>query len=147
MSRTRKPAPEKSPEPLAAQAQQMLLKRGNETTLTYRLKWSAWEWLHIQAKCRSIAFEVRLEGPFGRIADVVGIGPENRVYLIEVKSSRSDKARDDHTPDDYRRLADRAPVVEESGRLTAGFLEAAAGGRAHPGPRGSAGQRGYRRLA
>ncbi len=123
-----KKVPTKKPvEPVAAQPQQMLLKRGNETTLTYRLKWSAWEWLHTQARCRSIAFEVRLEGPFGRIADVVGIGPGNRVYLIEVKSSRSDKARDDNTPDDYRRLADREPVVEESVRLTAGILEAAAG--------------------
>ena len=137
MSRTRKPAPEKPPEPPAAQPQQMLLKSGNETTLTYRLKWAAWEWLHMQAKCRSIAFEVRLEGPFGRIADVVGIGPENRVYLIEVKSSRSDKARDDHTPDDYRRLADREPVVEESVRLTAGILEAAAGYARTPAPVGA----------
>ena len=127
MSRTKKSASKKPAEPVAAQPQQMLLKRGNETTLTYRLKWSAWEWLHTRAKCRSIAFEVRLEGPFGRIADVVGIGPENRVYLIEVKSSRSDKARDDNTPDDYRRLAASEPVVEESVRLTAGILEAAAG--------------------
>ncbi len=127
MSGSKKPASKKPADPVAAQPQQTLLKRGNETTLTYRLKWSAWEWLHTVAKCRSIAFEVRLEGPLGRIADVVGIGPENRVYLIEVKSSRSDKARDDNTTDDYRRLAAREPIAEESVRLTAGILEAAAG--------------------
>ncbi len=127
MPRTKKPENDKLAEPVAGEPQQMLLKRGNETTLTYRLKWSAWEWLHTQAKCHSIAFEVRREGPFGRIADVVGIGPENRVYLVEVKSSRSDKARDDNTPDDYRRLAAREPVAEESVKLTAGILEAAAG--------------------
>jgi hypothetical protein len=69
---------------------------------------------------------VRLEGPFGRIADVVGIGPENRVYLIEVKVSRSDKSRDDKTAKDLERLEDSEPIVEESVRLTAGILEAAA---------------------
>ena len=121
-----KKKPDKSKKNLAG-PDQMLFKRGNETTLTYQLKWAAWEWLHTQAKCRSIAFEVRLEGPFGRIADVVGIGPENRVYLIEVKSSRSDKSRDDNTPDDLERLTAREPVVEESVKLTAGILEAAAG--------------------
>lgn len=113
-----------SPEP--ADERQLFLKRGNESVLTYRLKWAAWEWLYRVAGCRTIGFEVRLEGPFGRIADVVGMGPRNRVYLIEVKSSRSDKSRDDRTQTDLRRLAQHLPVVEESVRFSAGVLEAAA---------------------
>lgn len=44
------------------------IKRRNETELTYRLKWSAWRWLYEQAGCRVVGFEVRLEGPSGRIA-------------------------------------------------------------------------------
>jgi hypothetical protein len=115
-----------SPQPVPADPAQLAFKRRNETTLTYKLKWTAWEWLHNTAGCRAIAFEVRLEGPFGRIADVVGIGPENRVYLVEVKISRSDKSRDDKTAKDLQRLEDSEPIVEESVRLTAGILEAAA---------------------
>jgi hypothetical protein len=60
-------------------------KNGNETELTYSLKWAAWKWLWEVAECRVVGFEVRLEEPFGRITDVVGLGPENRVFLIEVK--------------------------------------------------------------
>lgn len=104
----------------------MLFKRGNESRLTYRLKWAAWEWLYRRAECRAIGFEVRLEGPSGRIADIVGIGPENRVYLIEVKSSRSDASRDDNSDDDLDRLVDREMVLEESVKLTVGILESAA---------------------
>lgn len=105
----------------------LIFKRGNESLLTYRLKWAAWEWLHSAERCRAIGFEVKLEGPFGRIADVVGVGPENRVFLVEVKSSRGDLSRDDHTERDRRRLEARVPRVEEAIRLTAGVLEAAAG--------------------
>ena len=115
-----------SPQPVPSDPAQLAFKRGNETTLTYKLKWAAWEWLFNTAGCRAIGYEVRLEGPFGRIADVVGIGPENRVYLFEVKVSRSDKTRDDKTAKDLERLEDREPIVEESVRLTAGILEAAA---------------------
>jgi hypothetical protein len=115
-----------SPQPVPADPNQLAFKRRNETTLTYQLKWAAWEWLFKEVGCRAIAFEVRLEGPFGRIADVVGLGPENRVYLVEVKVSRSDKSRDDKTPKDLERLEDREPMVEESVRLSAGILEAAA---------------------
>ena len=53
----------------------------NETGLTYALKWAAWKWLWEVAECRVIGFEVRLEGPFGRVADLVGLGPENRAFL------------------------------------------------------------------
>ncbi|MBI4220416.1 MAG: hypothetical protein HY682_09755 [Chloroflexi bacterium] len=104
----------------------MLFKRGNESIVTYRLKWAAWEWLYREAGCRAIAFEVRLEGPAGRIADVVGVGPGNRVFLVEVKSTRSDLGRDDHTRRDLERLERQVPVVHESVSLTAGVLEAAA---------------------
>lgn len=105
----------------------LIFKRGNESLLTYRLKWAAWEWLHRDARCRAIGFEVKLEGPFGRIADVVGVAPGNRVYLVEVKSSRNDVARDDHTERDRVRLEATLPKSDEAVRLTAGVLEAAAG--------------------
>ena len=65
--------------------------------MTYRLKWAAWEWLYTAAQCRCIGMEVRLEGPAGRVVDLVGVGPGNTIYLVEVKASRSDFARDDHT--------------------------------------------------
>ncbi len=115
---------DRQPEP--ASEQQLVFKRGNESVLTYRLKWAAWEWLYRKVECRAIGFEVRLEGPFGRIADVVGVGPGNIVYLIEVKSSRSDKARDDNSSADLEKLKKSGPTVEESVKLTAGILEAAA---------------------
>ncbi|MBI4306286.1 MAG: hypothetical protein HY678_08195 [Chloroflexi bacterium] len=104
----------------------LLFKRGNESLVTHRLKWAALEWLYREAGCRAIGFEVRLEGPAGRIADVVAVGPANRVYLIEVKSSRADLVRDDHTRRDLDRLERQVPVVDEAVSLTAGVLEAAA---------------------
>jgi hypothetical protein len=103
-----------------------VFKRANESLLTHNLKWAAWRWLWREAQCRAIGFEVRLEGPFGRIADVVGVGPANRVYLIEVKSSRGDLSRDDRTARDEARLKAKGPAANEAVRLTAGVLEAAA---------------------
>lgn len=100
--------------------------RANDNLTTYHLKWAAWEWLYKQAKCRAIGFEVRLEGPGGRIVDVVGIGPGNRVYAIEVKASRSDKTRDDHDSDDLNRLLAQTPVMNDAVEFTGGVLEAAA---------------------
>ena len=50
-------------------------KNGNATELTYMLKWAARKWLWEVAECRVLGFEERLEGPFGRIADVVGLDP------------------------------------------------------------------------
>jgi hypothetical protein len=101
------------------------LKRANESDPTYDLKWVAWQWLHEFAGCRAIGFEVRLEGPWGRVADVVGLGPENRVYLMEVKSSRSDLRRDDHNDRDVERLADRGDALAGAAELTMGILESA----------------------
>ena len=83
------------------------LKRVNETQLTHRLKWAAWEWLYREAQCRCIGMEVRLEGPGGRVVDLAGVGPENTIYVVEVKSSPSDFSRDDHTVDDLARLQSR----------------------------------------
>ena len=102
------------------------VKRKNESDTTYALKWAAWQWLRDQAGCKAIAFEVRLEGPSGRIADVVGVGPENRVYVVEVKSSRSDAARDDNTKRKAAKLARQRAVIDESVALSGGILEAAA---------------------
>jgi len=80
------------------------LKRANETDLTYSLKWAAWEWLYREAQCRCVGMEVRLEGPGGRVVDLAGVGPENTLYIVEVKYSPSDFSRDDHTDDDLARL-------------------------------------------
>ena len=88
-------------------------KRGNESELTYRLKWAAWQWLYVEAGCRSIGLEVKLEGPAGRIIDVVGVAPGSAIYVVEVKASKSDASRDDRGPQDRARLAARGPVVEQ----------------------------------
>jgi hypothetical protein len=82
-------------------------KLSSETNLTYQLKWAAWEWLYNVAGCRCIGFEVRLHGPWGRIVDVVGVGPQNLVYAVEVKSNRADFSRDDHTAADIAKLQPR----------------------------------------
>ena len=52
--------------------------------------------------------EVRLQGPWGSVIDVVGVGPANTIYVMEVKVSRSDFARDNHTDADLARLRKRA---------------------------------------
>jgi hypothetical protein len=97
-------------------------KNGNETELTYALKWAAWKWLWEVAECRLVGFEVRLEGPFGRIADVVGLGPENRVFLIEVKSSRSDLQRDDNNERTKQTLQKKAKALDEAEVFTRSVL-------------------------
>ena len=79
-------------------------KRGNESGLTYNLKMAAWEWLYHEAGCRVIGLEVKLEGPGGRIVDLAAVGPQNSFYIVEVKSSRSDFSRDDHTSGDFSEL-------------------------------------------
>ena len=61
-------------EPPADSAAFTNFKNGDETKLSYALKWAAWKWLWEVAECRVLGFEVRLEGPFGRIADVVWAG-------------------------------------------------------------------------
>ena len=83
-------------------------KLGSESELTYRLKWEAWEWLYCVARCRCIGLEVRLQGPWGSVVDVVGVGPGNAIYVVEVKVTRSDFARDNHTDADIGRLRKRA---------------------------------------
>ncbi len=102
------------------------VKRRNETDATYALKWAAWRWLRDEAGCKAIAFEVRLEGPRGRIADVVGVGPQNRVYVVEVKSSRCDASRDDNTKRRAAKLARQRSAKDDAVELTAGILESAA---------------------
>ena len=86
-------------------------KRLNETSLTYDLKMAAWEWLYHQAGCRVIGLEVKLEGPGGRIVDLAAVGPQNTFYIVEVKSSRSDFSRDDHTAGDLTDLQRREGTV------------------------------------
>lgn len=43
--------------------------------------------------------------------DVAAVGPGNRVYVVEVKSSRADFARDNHTDADVARLRKRAAAL------------------------------------
>ena len=86
-------------------------KPNNESALTYRLKWLAWEWLYLAAQCRCIGMEVRLEGPGGRVVDLVGVGPENAIYVVEVKSTRADFARDNHTAQDLAALKAQGRAV------------------------------------
>ena len=94
-----------------------VFKRGNESKLTYALKWAAWEWLYTFAGCRSIGFEVKLEGPGGRIVDLAAVGPGNTIYIIEVKASRADFARDNHTPNDLESLRELNEPLLRRGRL------------------------------
>ena len=86
-------------------------KRGNETSLIYDLKMAAWEWLYHEAGCRVIGLEVKLEGPGGRIVDLAAVGPQNTFYIVEVKSSRSDFSRDDHTAGDFSELQGRDRTI------------------------------------
>ena len=92
------PEPKRIPNPF---------KRKNETQLTYDLKMTAWEWLYREAGCRVIGLEVKLQGPFGRIVDIAAVGPQNKFYIVEVKSSRSDFSKDDHTSDDFSEFCGR----------------------------------------
>jgi hypothetical protein len=94
-----------------------VFKRGNESKLTYALKWAAWEWLYTFAGCRSIGFEVKLEGPGGRIVDLAAVGPGNTIYIVEVKASRADFARDNHTFDDLEALKELNEPLLRRGRL------------------------------
>ena len=101
-------------------------KRDNETEETYRLKWAAWEWLYTVAFCRSIGVEVRLEGPGGRVVDLAAVGPGNAVYVVEVKASRSDFARDNHTREDLAALmAQERAYTARTGLAKATLIQAA----------------------
>lgn len=102
-----------------------VLRSSSETDVTYRLKWAAWKWLYAEAGCRSIGMEVKLEGPFGRIVDLVGVGRGNVVYIVEVKSSRGDLRRDDNTKSDRRRALAQLRALEDAATLTATVLDEA----------------------
>ena len=95
----------------------LVFKRGNESKLTYALKWAAWEWLYTFAGCRCIGFEVKLEGPGGRVVDLAAVGPGNVIYVVEVKASRADFARDDHTFADLTALKELNEPLMRRGRL------------------------------
>ena len=99
-----------------------ILKPAGETDLTYQLKWAAWRWLYSVAGCRAIGMEVRLEGPFGRVVDLVGVGKNNVVYIVEVKSSRSDLKRDDKSETDRKRAEAQLIALQDAAKLTATVL-------------------------
>ena len=100
-----------------------VLKSSSETDLTYQLKWAAWRWLYTEVGCRSIGMEVKLEGPFGRIVDLVGVGQGNAVFIIEVKSSRADLRRDGKTKTDRQRALSQLQALEDAATLTATVLD------------------------
>ncbi len=93
-------------------------KLGSESDLAYALKWEAWEWLYFSARCRCIGLEVRLQGPWGAVVDVVGVGPGNAIYVVEVKASRADFARDNHTEADIDRLRQQQDSLHRRIELT-----------------------------
>lgn len=95
------------------------IKLRSDSQLTYELKWAAWKWLYEVAECRVIGFEVRLEGPSGRIADVVGVDRQNRVYLVEVKASRADLLKDHRTERDRQRLRERSESLASAAAFAA----------------------------
>lgn len=99
-----------------------ILKSAGETDLTYQLKWAAWRWLYSVVECRAIGMEVRLEGPFGRVVDLVGIGKNNIVYIVEVKSSRGDLKRDDKSETDRKRALAQLSALQDAANLTAAVL-------------------------
>ncbi len=100
-----------------------ILKSASETDLTYNLKWAAWRWLYAVAGCRAIGMEVRLEGPFGRVVDLVGVGKNNAVFIIEVKSSRADLKRDDKSQRDRQRTLAELSALQDAAKLTATVLD------------------------
>ena len=107
-------------------AAEKLFKRDNETELTYRLKRSAWEWLYTISQCRCIGTEVRLEGPAGTVVDLVGVGPGNVIYIVEVKATRADFGRDNHTIKDLEALKSHCQVVAGHTELARNILIQAA---------------------
>ncbi len=100
-------------------------KRRNETRLTYDLKMAAWEWLYQEAGCRVIGLEVKLEGPGGRIVDLAAVGHQNTFYIVEVKSTRSDFYRDDHTAGDLIQLQGRERTITARAELAKNTLRQA----------------------
>ena len=94
-----------------------VFKRGNESRLTYSLKWAAWEWLYTVSRCRSIGLEVKLEGPGGRVVDLAAVGPGNSIYVVEVKASRADFSRDNHSLSDLEALKQLNEPLLRRGRL------------------------------
>ena len=104
-------------------APSVALKSASETQLTYRLKWAAWRWLYTVAGCRAVGMEVKLEGPFGRVVDLVGVGKGNVVYIIEVKSSRGDLRRDDKTKNDRKRALAQLGALQDAAALSSAVLD------------------------
>ncbi len=103
----------------------MTFKRNNESDLTYSLKWAAWDWLYRVARCRVIGFEVKLEGPGGRIVDLAGLTRDKTLYVVEVKSSVADFRRDDNDFRDRDRLRDEEERLDRMAGLTRDILDGA----------------------
>jgi hypothetical protein len=52
------------------------------------------------------------------VVDVVGVGPGNVIYVVEVKASRTDFARDNHTEADINRLLKSQEALKRRIKLT-----------------------------
>lgn len=101
------------------------IKAGNENRFTCRLKWEVFLFLYKSMNCKSIGFEVKLEGPNGRIADLVGIDSKNQVYIVEVKSSKYDFGRDNNSVRDEERLRRQVEKLADSVRFAKELLKIA----------------------
>lgn len=66
--------------------------------------------------------EVRTEGPTGRVVDLAGMGPGNIVYVVEVKVSKADFARDNHTVEDTTAMVSRAASINQQTLLAQRIL-------------------------
>ena len=60
----------------------------------------------------ALAWRCGCKGPWGSVVDVVGVGPGNAIYVVEVKASRADFARDNHTEADIDRLRKRQDALD-----------------------------------
>lgn len=95
-------------------------KNGNEIVLTYSLKYITWKWLWEVPERRVVGFEVRLKEPLWLIADILGFGLKNRIFLIEVKSSMDDLRRDDNKELTQKKLAPEDLVAGRRGETDRG---------------------------
>jgi hypothetical protein len=66
--------------------------------------------------------EVRMEGPRGRVVDLAGIGPGNIVYVVEVKASKADFARDNHTAEDTAAMVSSGASIDKKTLLAQRIL-------------------------
>ena len=73
-----------------------------------------------------VGMETRGKGRCGRMAGRVGRGPEHRVCLVEVESSRADLRRDDNNERTREKLVAKSESIDRAVELTKRVLSATA---------------------